>query len=81
MVRKCPRLFRGVAVVTNRSGLNAAVDAEGGGRGGGVGGDQAVLCLEYIEHDFYVFKNAANGKISVVYKRNHGGVGLIEPDK
>jgi len=43
--------------------------------------EEAVLCLEYIEHDFYVFKNAANGKISVVYKRNSGGVGLIEPEK
>jgi putative sigma-54 modulation protein len=42
--------------------------------------EEAVLCLEYIEHDFYVFKSSATGKISVVYKRNHGGVGLIEPE-
>lgn len=42
--------------------------------------EEAVLCLEYIEHDFYVFKNSATNKISVVYKRNHGGVGLIEPE-
>eukprot|EP00960_Hanusia_phi_P049699 759717-Hanusia_phi.AAC.7 len=41
--------------------------------------EEAVLCLDYIEHDFYVFKNKENGKIAVVYKRNHGGVGLIEP--
>ena len=43
-------------------------------------GLQAVLCLEYIDHDFYVFKNKQGGKISVVYKRNNGGVGLIEPE-
>jgi len=42
--------------------------------------EEAVLCLEYIDHDFYVFKNKATGKVSVVYRRNHGGVGLIEPE-
>ncbi|KAJ1475681.1 ribosomal protein S30Ae/sigma 54 modulation protein [Baffinella frigidus] len=43
--------------------------------------EDAVLCLEYIEHDFYVFKNAESGKVNVVYKRGSGGVGLIEPEK
>ncbi|CAM9124108.1 unnamed protein product [Phaeothamnion confervicola] len=43
--------------------------------------EEAVLCLEYIDHDFYVFKNKDSGHINVVYKRNHGGVGLIEPEK
>jgi len=42
--------------------------------------EEAVLCLEYIDHDFYVFKNKENGKIGVVYKRGSGGVGLIEPE-
>mmetsp|Transcript_72629 Transcript_72629/g.151676 ORF Transcript_72629/g.151676 Transcript_72629/m.151676 type:complete len:268 (+) Transcript_72629:143-946(+) len=41
---------------------------------------EAVLCLDYIDHDFYVFKNADTGKVSVVYKRNSDGVGLIEPE-
>jgi putative sigma-54 modulation protein len=40
----------------------------------------AILCLEYIEHDFYVFRNDASNEINVVYRRNSGGVGLIEPD-
>jgi len=42
--------------------------------------EEAILSLDFIEHDFYVFKNAATGKINVVYKRNRGGVGLIEPE-
>jgi putative sigma-54 modulation protein len=43
--------------------------------------DEAVLCLEYIDHDFYVFQNAETNKINVVYKRNSGDVGLIEPEQ
>lgn len=42
--------------------------------------EEAVLCLEYLDHDFYVYKNSANNKVSVVYKRTSGGVGLIEPE-
>ena len=34
--------------------------------------------MEYVDHDFYVFRDPA-GAISVVYKRNGGGVGLIGP--
>ena len=41
----------------------------------------AVTCLEYIDHDFYVFRNVQSGEINVVYKRNSGGVGLIEPER
>lgn len=40
----------------------------------------AVLCLEYIDHDFYVFRNKDTNDINVVYKRNQGGVGHIEPE-
>lgn len=45
-----------------------------------ISAEEAVLCLEYIDHPFYVFRNSDTGDINVVYKRNHGGVGLIEPD-
>jgi len=41
--------------------------------------EEAALCLEYIDHSFYVFLNKETDKIAVVYKRNHGGIGLIEP--
>jgi putative sigma-54 modulation protein len=42
--------------------------------------EEAVFALDYVDHDFYVFKNEDNGKITVVYKRNVGGIGLIEPE-
>lgn len=41
--------------------------------------EEAVLCCEYVDHPWYLFRNAATGEISLVYKRNHGGYGLIEP--
>ena len=39
---------------------------------------EAVFALDYVDHDFFVFKNEDTGKPSIVYKRNAGGVGLIE---
>jgi putative sigma-54 modulation protein len=40
--------------------------------------EEAIFALDYIDHDFYVFKNKETNKVNVVYKRNAGGVGLIE---
>jgi putative sigma-54 modulation protein len=40
---------------------------------------EAVFALDYVDHDFYVFKNEETDKLTVVYKRNNGGIGLIEP--
>lgn len=39
---------------------------------------EAIFALDYVDHDFFVFKNEETGKPTVVYKRNAGGVGLIE---
>lgn len=39
----------------------------------------AVEQLVLIDHDFYVFLNEATQEINVVYERNHGGYGLIQP--
>lgn len=41
--------------------------------------DEAIFALDYIDHDFYVFRNKETDQINVVYKRNVGGVGHIEP--
>ena len=40
--------------------------------------DQALHQLELIDHDFYVFRDAASGQIHVAYRRNHGGFGVIQ---
>lgn len=41
--------------------------------------EEAVLCCEYVDHPWYLFRNAETKEICLVYKRNHGGYGLIEP--
>ena len=29
-------------------------------------------------HDFYLFREESSGELQVIYKRNHGGYGVIE---
>jgi putative sigma-54 modulation protein len=41
--------------------------------------DEAVLQLELIGHDFFVFQNAESGDVNVVYRRRDLSYGLIEP--
>jgi len=41
--------------------------------------DEALEHLELIDHGFYVFRNGDTGDINVVYERNHGGYGVIQP--
>ncbi|MFN7659627.1 MAG: HPF/RaiA family ribosome-associated protein, partial [Dolichospermum sp.] len=35
--------------------------------------------LQMVGHDFYMFHNAETGEINVIYERNHGGYGVIQP--
>ena len=41
--------------------------------------EEAVLQLELVGHDFFVFENADSGDVNVVYRRRDGDYGLIEP--
>jgi putative sigma-54 modulation protein len=41
--------------------------------------EEAVLQLELVGHDFFVFQNAETMDVNVVYKRRDGNFGLIEP--
>ena len=41
--------------------------------------EEAVLQLELVGHDFFVFQNADTNSVNVVYRRRNGGYGLIEP--
>ena len=40
--------------------------------------EEARKQLELIDHDFYVFRNKKNNELQVIYKRIHGGYGLIQ---
>ncbi len=42
--------------------------------------DNAVEEMELLNHNFYIFVNGDNNKVSVLYKRNDGDYGLIEPE-
>ncbi len=41
--------------------------------------EEAVLQLELIGHDFFVFQNADSNDVNVLYRRRDGNYGLIEP--
>lgn len=42
--------------------------------------EEAVLEMELLGHNFFVFRNAVTEEINVVYKRKNGTYGLIDPE-
>ena len=42
--------------------------------------EDAVDRMEELEHSFYVFVNAETERVAVLYRRNDGDYGLIEPE-
>lgn len=43
--------------------------------------EEAILQMDLLEHTFFVFRDvAADGAVSVVYRRKNGGYGLISDD-
>tara|TARA_Y100001970_G_C14102185_1_gene786084 strand:+ start:212 stop:796 length:585 start_codon:yes stop_codon:yes gene_type:complete len=43
-----------------------------------ISSEEARQQLDLIDHDFYVFRNKKNNELQVIYKRKHGGYGLIQ---
>lgn len=41
--------------------------------------EEAVMQMELLDKQFFVFSNAASGHITVIYRRKDGNIGLIEP--
>lgn len=41
--------------------------------------EEAMLQMEFVDHPFFVFKNAHSGMVEVLYKKQNGRYGLLEP--
>ncbi|MBE6827138.1 MAG: ribosome-associated translation inhibitor RaiA [Ruminococcaceae bacterium] len=41
--------------------------------------EEAILQMNLLGHQFYMFRNSETDMLSVVYKRKDGGYGVIEP--
>ena len=41
--------------------------------------EEAILQMEMLDHNFFVFMNDETGRVSVVYKRDDGTYGLLNP--
>jgi putative sigma-54 modulation protein len=42
--------------------------------------DEALMQMELLEHNFFVFLNVETDTVSVIYKRNDGNYGLLETE-
>lgn len=43
--------------------------------------EEAILQMNLLGHQFFMFRDEENGEINVVYKRKDGNYGLLEPDE
>jgi putative sigma-54 modulation protein len=42
--------------------------------------EEALMQMELLDKDFFIFSNVGSGHVNVIYKRKDGNVGLIEPE-
>jgi len=42
--------------------------------------EEAIVQMELLSHDFFVFANADTDRINVLYRRKDGDYGLLEPE-
>ena len=42
--------------------------------------EEAILQMNMVGHQFYMYRNAETGEINVVYRRKDGTYGLLEPE-
>lgn len=43
--------------------------------------DEAILHMNMLGHEFFMFENAETGEMNVVYHRHGGDYGLLEPNR
>ena len=41
--------------------------------------EEAIDQMELLAHDFFMFYNAQSGAVNVLYRREGGGFGLLQP--
>ncbi|UOD34006.1 ribosome-associated translation inhibitor RaiA [Deferribacteraceae bacterium V6Fe1] len=41
--------------------------------------EEAVMQMDLLNKNFFVFRNAKNSEVNVVYRRDDGNIGLIQP--
>lgn len=42
--------------------------------------EEAILQMDLLGHNFFVYEDADSGKVNVIYKRKDGDYGLLEPE-
>ena len=42
--------------------------------------EEAILQMNMLDHEFFMFRNCEDNQINVVYRRKNGNYGLIEPE-
>ena len=43
--------------------------------------EEAILQMELLEHNFFIYKDGESGGINVVYKSADGSYGLLETEE
>lgn len=43
--------------------------------------EEAILQMNLLGHTFFLFRNEVTGEINVVYRRNDGSYGVLEPER
>ena len=41
--------------------------------------EEAILQMNLLDHEFFMFRNGESGEVNVVYRRKDGNYGLLEP--
>ena len=42
--------------------------------------EEAIMEMELLDHDFFLFNNTETDEYNVVYRRREGDYGIIEPE-
>ncbi len=46
-----------------------------------MGPEEAIMQMNMLDHEFFMFRDDVSGEINVVYRRKNGDYGLLVPDE